>query len=139
MSTTDVEWSCSECKESLENKQSRHSACQAPTRWHCVWSQTSGLYKNYKRHAESCIHCSPELLRQIVRKERADKENRLTSTAETESSQFAATPDQRSGVDMGDTDAFVLFLSYRSLPQRSCKNRGQAGRWTRRRCTATRA
>ena len=98
MSTTDVEWSCSECKEPLENKQPQHRTCHASSRWHCLFSGTSGVYKNYKRHAESCTYCSRELLRQIVRKERADKENRLTSTAETESSQSASTLDERGGV-----------------------------------------
>ena len=54
--------------------------------------------KNYKRHAASCTHCSPDRLRQIVAAERADKENRLTATADTESSQSAVTPDARAAV-----------------------------------------
>ena len=56
------------------------------------------MYKNYKRHAASCTHCSPDRLRQIVAAERADKENRLTATADTESSQSAVTPDARAAV-----------------------------------------
>ena len=53
------------------------------------------MYKNYKRHAEHCPHCSPGRLRQIAAAERADKENRLSATAETESSQNADTPPPR--------------------------------------------
>ena len=56
------------------------------------------MYKNYKRHAEHCTHCSPDRLREIVASERADKENRLTTTAETESSQSALTPDAHAAV-----------------------------------------
>ncbi len=99
MSAALVEWSCSKCDAALENKQPQHKACHAATRWLCVWSEASGLYKNYKRHAEHCPHCSPDRLRQITAAERADKENRLSATAETESSQFAATPHSREAVD----------------------------------------
>ena len=98
MSAALVKWSCSKCDAALENKQSQHKACHAATKWLCVWSEASGLYKNYKRHAEHCTHCSPDRLRQIMREERADKENRLTSTAETESSQSALTPDAYAAV-----------------------------------------
>jgi len=99
MSTAAVQWSCSACKVELEDKQPQHKACHASTKWHCQLSTASGLHKNYKRHAASCVHCSPDRIRQIARKERVDKENRLTHTAETESGQFAVTHDAGEAVD----------------------------------------
>lgn len=88
MSAAVVQWSCSECGAALEGKQTQHKACHAASKWHCVWSNASGTYKNFKRHAEHCVHCSPDRLRQITREERADKKNRLSARAEIESSQF---------------------------------------------------
>ena len=87
-----VKWSCSQCNVELPNKQPQHKACHVSTKWLCVWSEASGLYKNYKRHAEHCTHCSPDRLRQIAREERANKENRLSAVAESESSQFTVAP-----------------------------------------------
>ena len=92
MSTALVRWTCSECGDQLEEQQPQHKACHAPTKWLCVFSQASGLHKNYKRHAVHCRHCSPDRLRQITAEERSDKENRLSTTAESESSQSAVTP-----------------------------------------------
>ena len=131
MSTASVQWTCSACKVELEHKQSQHNACHAPTRWHCQLSTASGLYNNYKRHAASCVHCSPDRLRQIVRTERADKENRLSHTAETESSQFAVTPQPREAVDSRLTCVFCLSVSHRCAHQRSYKSRGRHGRQTK--------
>ena len=74
-----------------------------------MWSEASGLYKNSKRHAAHCPHCSPDRLRQITAAERANKENRISATAETESSQFADTPHSRAAVDGELTDVFALF------------------------------
>ena len=89
-----VRWSCSKCDAALDNQQPQHRPCHAATKWLCVWSEASGLYKNYKRHAEHCPHCSPDRLRQIVAAARADKESRLSTTAKSESSQSAITPTQ---------------------------------------------
>ena len=100
MSTALVRWTCSECGAALPNRQPQHKPCHAASKWLCVWSEASGLYKNYKRHAEHCPHCSPDRLRQITAAERSDKENRLTATAESESSQFAVTSHSREAVDM---------------------------------------
>ena len=100
MSAALVRWSCLECGAALPNRQPQHKACHAASKWLCVWSEASGLYKNYKRHAEQCPHCSPDRIRQIAAAERADKENRLSATADTESSQYAATPRSHAAVDM---------------------------------------
>ena len=99
MSTAFVRWKCSKCDAALTERQPQHKPCHAATKWQCVWSEASGMYKNYKRHAEHCPHCSPGRLRQIAAAERADKENRLSATAETESSQNADTPPPRHVVD----------------------------------------
>ena len=73
--------------DSLETQQPQHRACHAATKWLCVWSEVSGLYKNYKRHDEHCAHCSRES--QITAAEQSDKENRLSTTVESESSRSA--------------------------------------------------
>ena len=99
MSTSWVTWSCSECKLKLDEQQPQHKACHAPTKWLCEWSKASGLYKNYKRHLQRFAHCSPDRLREIVAAEQADKENRLSATAESEAGQFALTRASNSLVD----------------------------------------
>ena len=99
MSSWGADWLCSECDAALEHKQSRHAACKTPTRWVCRWPEASGAYSSYKRHAKCCTHCSPDRLREIVASERADTENRLTTTAETESSQSAPTPARHMSVN----------------------------------------
>ena len=86
------------------------------------------MYKNYKRHAEHCPHCSPDRIRQIAAAERADKENRLSATAETEPSQYAGTPPSHAAVDMRLTHVFDLILVIHCAHQRSTKSHGQLGR-----------
>ena len=100
MSTALVKLNCSQCGAELPSRQPQHKACHAHSKWLCVWSEASGLYKNYKRHAEHCVHCSPDRLRQIAAAERSDKENRLSTTAESESSQIAVTSHSHKAADM---------------------------------------
>ena len=115
MSDAPVKWSCSKCDAALENKQPQHRVCHVSSKWLCVWSEASDLYKNYKRHAEHCPHCSPHRLRQIHAEERADKENRLTSTAEEESSQFSHTATDGRVGNRQATDEGVCPVSFPSL------------------------
>ena len=100
MSTALVKWTCSQCGVELEEQQPQHKACHARTKWLCVWSEASGWYKNYKRHAEKCPHCSPDRLRQITAADESDKENRISTTAESESSQSAVTRNSSAAVDV---------------------------------------
>ena len=99
MSNALVKWSCSQCGDELEEQQPQHKACHARTKWFCVWSEASGWYKSYARHAKRCEHCSPDRLREINAAEQSDKENRISTTAELESSQAAGTPDSNEAVD----------------------------------------
>ena len=99
MSAALAKWTCSQCGAALPKRQPQHEACHAPSKWLCVWSEASCLYKNYKRHTQRCGYCSPERLRQITAAERADKENRLSTAVESESSQSAVTPASNSAVD----------------------------------------
>ena len=96
--------------------------------WLCVFSQASGSYKNYKRHAKRCPHCSPDRLREITAAEQSDKENRIFTTAETESSQSAVTPDSSEALDESLTHVFAVSPSHYCSRQRPCKNRGHRGR-----------
>ena len=99
MSTALVKWSCSQCGDELEEQQPQHKACHARTSWLCVWSEASGWYKSYARHAKHCEHCSPDRLREINAAVKLDKENRISTTAEQESSQSAVTPDLSEAVN----------------------------------------
>ena len=124
MSDALVKWWCSECDAELESKQPKHRPCHAASRWRCEWSEASGLYKNYKRHTDHCPHCSPDRARQIHAEERADKENRLSSAAEDESSQSAGTPCSGRG-RRRRTHQPVLPLSFQS----SCSPEIQQEPW----------
>jgi hypothetical protein len=91
MSSLDIQWACSQCGAHLENKRSQHEPCHAHTKWTCPLSGQSGLYKNYKRHVSACVFCSPDDIRQIVAKETADKENRITAVLEDEQGEEVGT------------------------------------------------
>ena len=86
-----MRWTCSACAAELASAQPQHDACCAVTRWLCQLSGANGLHKNFKRHAARCAFCSSSRLREIAAREEAEKENRLSGTAETESSQIQPT------------------------------------------------
>ena len=105
------------------------------------WSKASGLYKNYRHHVLHCLHCSPDRAHQILAEERADKKNRLASAAEDESSQSAATSSSSRGREQ-PTHQPVCPLLFHSLCSPEVQQEPwekKAGRWTKTRCSATRA
>ena len=83
-----------------------------------VWSEASGQCKNYRRHAEHCPHRLPDRLRQITAAERANKENKISATAESELSQSAGIPHSREAADSSLTDVTALFVSHRCAARR---------------------
>ena len=103
----------------------QHKPCHGPTTSLCVWSEALGLYKSYKRQAKHCVYCSPDRMREIAAAERADKENRLSSTAESNSSQDPPSPHSLATVDISLICATDLCLVSHCAYQRSSRAVGK--------------
>ena len=84
MSSSAVEWSCSTCDITLDNKQRTHPPCHTQTTWTCLLTQRSGKYDNFKDHAKCCEYCSPDQRQPIHSEKRADNENRMQAVEEDE-------------------------------------------------------
>lgn len=118
-----MQWECSQCGVHIENKQPRHEPCHAHTKWTCPPSEQSGLYKNFKRHAASCLWCSPDRIRQIAAKERADKENRIAAVIEDEKghkscrhARTARPPSQHTAVLTSPSSVYVFLTDHPQHP-----------------------
>jgi hypothetical protein len=61
MSSLQVEWSCSQCQSTFTNRRKFCTDCNSMLTWTCIGSERSGLYKNFFRHRDNCIHCTSEI------------------------------------------------------------------------------
>ncbi|CAF4936614.1 unnamed protein product, partial [Rotaria sp. Silwood1] len=61
MSSSQVEWGCSQCRSIITDHQKYCANCHSMLTWKCIGSGRSGLYKNVFRHRDNCIHCTSEI------------------------------------------------------------------------------
>ena len=58
MSSPAVEWNCSRCQSIITDRRKYCSTCHSMLKWTCIGSGRSGLYTNFFRHRDNCIHCT---------------------------------------------------------------------------------
>ncbi len=61
MSSSQVEWSCSQCQSTNIDRRKYCINCHSMLTWTCNESGRSGSYKNFFRHCDKCIHCTSEI------------------------------------------------------------------------------
>ena len=56
-----LEWNCSQCRSTFNDRRKYCTDCHSMLSWTCVDSGQTGLYTNYYRHRDDCSYCTPEL------------------------------------------------------------------------------
>ena len=61
MSSSQVEWGCSQCRSIITDHQKYCANCHSMLTCKCIGSGRSGLYKNFFRYRDNRIHCTSEI------------------------------------------------------------------------------